>query len=148
MRERDGVNRSSNCGWGRSSRKKFVSMGRVRTMAPSRPPWSDRSSAADFPPSMIGSDTSRPGVDADHLIREYRSTFFTHSLVLTRLMPGAEETLPAPGDEIKKMQDQGLIFIIARLDDETGIQVGHDLDINVFQGFYVDDLLDGKATVT
>ena len=65
--------------------------------------------------------------------------------------PGAEETLPAPGDEIKKMQDQGLIFIIARLDDETGIQVGHDLDINVFQGFYVDDLLDGKigkATVT
>ena len=62
--------------------------------------------------------------------------------------PGAEETLPAPGDEIKKMQDQGLIFIIARLDDEIGIQVGHDLDINVFQGFYVDDLLDGKATVT
>ena len=65
--------------------------------------------------------------------------------------PGAEETLPVPGDEIKKMQDQGLIFIIARLDDETGIQVGHDLDINVFQGFYVDDLLDGKigkATVT
>ena len=62
--------------------------------------------------------------------------------------PGAEETLPAPGDEIKKMQDQGLIFIIARLDDEIGFQVGHDLDINVFQGFYVDDLLDGKATVT
>ena len=62
--------------------------------------------------------------------------------------PGAEETLPAPGDEIKKMQDQGLIFIIARLDDATGIQVGHALDINVFQGFYVDDLLDGKATVT
>ena len=62
--------------------------------------------------------------------------------------PGAEEMLPAPGDEIKKMQDQGLIFIIARLDDEAGIQVGHDLDINVFQGFYVDDLLDGKATVT
>lgn len=59
--------------------------------------------------------------------------------------PGAEETLPAQKDEIKEMQDQGLIFIIARLDDETGIQVGHDLDISVFQGFYVDDLLDGKT---
>ena len=50
-----------------------------------------------------------------------------------------------------KSLGEGLIFIIARLDDETGIQVGHDLDINVFQGFYVDDLLDGKigkATVT
>ncbi len=67
---------------------------------------------------------------------------------------GAEETLPAQRDEIKRMQDKGLIFIIARLDDETGIQVGHDLGINVFQGFYIDKLLDGKtgeadeATVT
>ncbi|MCH7938029.1 MAG: hypothetical protein IH994_13230 [Proteobacteria bacterium] len=58
---------------------------------------------------------------------------------------GAEETLPAQKDEIKKMQDQGLIFILARLDDETGIQVGHDLGINVFQGFYVDKLLNGKT---
>lgn len=59
--------------------------------------------------------------------------------------PGAEEKLPAQGDEIKKMQDQGLIFILARLDDEIGIQIGHDLGINVFQGFYVDKLLDGKT---
>jgi hypothetical protein len=64
--------------------------------------------------------------------------------------PGAEEMLPAQKDEIKRMQDKGLIFIIARLDDETGIQIGHDLGINVFQGFYVDKLLNAntvKATV-
>ena len=54
---------------------------------------------------------------------------------------GAEDVLPAQRDEIKKMQDQGMIFIIARLDDEVGIQVGHDLGITVFQGFYIDDLL-------
>ena len=54
---------------------------------------------------------------------------------------GAEDVLPAQCDEIKKMQDQGMIFIIARLDDEVGIQVGHDLGITVFQGFYIDDLL-------
>ena len=53
----------------------------------------------------------------------------------------AEDVLPAQRDEIKKMQDQGMIFIIARLDDEVGIQVGHDLGITVFQGFYIDDLL-------
>ncbi len=55
--------------------------------------------------------------------------------------PGAEDVLPAQREEIKKMQDQGMIFVIARLDDEVGIQVGHDLGITVFQGFYVDDLL-------
>jgi hypothetical protein len=54
---------------------------------------------------------------------------------------GAEDVLPAQCDEIKKMQDQGMIFIIARLDDEVGIQVGHDLGITVFQGFYIDDLM-------
>ena len=58
--------------------------------------------------------------------------------------PGAEEALGAQRAEIKKMQGQGLIFVIARLDDASGLQVGHDLGINVFQGFYIDDLLAGK----
>ena len=31
--------------------------------------------------------------DVDEFVGEYRSAFFTHSLVLTRLMPGTEETL-------------------------------------------------------
>ena len=56
--------------------------------------------------------------------------------------PGAEEALPQRQDEIKRMQDAGLIFIIARLDDETGIQIGHDLGIELFQGFHIDKLMD------
>ncbi|MBC8337944.1 MAG: hypothetical protein H8E39_04575 [Alphaproteobacteria bacterium] len=55
--------------------------------------------------------------------------------------PGAEESLPAQREEIQRMQADGLIFILARLDDETGIQVGQDLGITVFQGFCIDDLL-------
>lgn len=55
--------------------------------------------------------------------------------------PGAEETLPALREEIKNMQGQGLIFILARLDDEMGIKIGQDLGITVFQGFYIDDML-------
>ena len=39
------------------------------------------------------------------------------------------------------MQAQGLIFILARLDDEIGIKVGQDLGISVFQGFYIDKLM-------
>ena len=57
--------------------------------------------------------------------------------------PGAEETLPAQAAEILKMRKAGIIFVIARLDDETGIKVGQDLGITVFQGFYIDDLLSG-----
>ena len=48
--------------------------------------------------------------------------------------------------EIKKMQDEGTIFIIARLDDEVGIQIGQDLSITVFQGFYIDRLLSKKGS--
>ncbi len=55
--------------------------------------------------------------------------------------PGAETMLPKMRDEIKKMQDAGVIFVIARLDDEAGIQVGQQLGINLFQGFHVDQLL-------
>ena len=65
--------------------------------------------------------------------------------------PGAEETLPAQRDEIKRMQGEGLIFMLARLDDESGIKVGQDLGISVFQGFCIDDLMKAskpKALVT
>jgi len=55
--------------------------------------------------------------------------------------PGAVEILPSHRDEIKRMQDQGMIFVIARLDDEIGIKVGQDLGITVFQGFYIDKLM-------
>ena len=39
------------------------------------------------------------------------------------------------------MQDKGLTFMLARLDDEVGIQVGQDLGITVFPGFCIDALL-------
>ncbi|MBI3113118.1 MAG: hypothetical protein HYZ04_01225 [Rhodospirillales bacterium] len=55
--------------------------------------------------------------------------------------PGAESMLPKQHAEIKRMQDAGVIFVIARLDDEVGIQVGQQLGITLFQGFHVDQLL-------
>jgi hypothetical protein len=54
-------------------------------------------------------------------------------------------------DEIKRMQNDGLIFVLARLDDESGIKVGQDLGITVFQGFCIDDLMESakpEAMVT
>ncbi len=65
--------------------------------------------------------------------------------------PGAEKTLSAQRDEIKRMQGQGLIFMLARLDDEAGIQIGQDLGITVFQGFCIDDIMESakpEAMVT
>jgi len=62
--------------------------------------------------------------------------------------PGAEETLPAQREAIQRMQGDGLIFMLARLDDEAGIQVGQDLGITVFQGFCIDDLLKAPASET
>jgi len=49
--------------------------------------------------------------------------------------------LPKQHAEIKRMQDAGVMFVIARLDDEIGIQVGQQLGITLFQGFHVDQLL-------
>ena len=65
--------------------------------------------------------------------------------------PGAEKILPTQRDEIKRMQNDGLIFVLARLDDESGIKVGQDLGITVFQGFCIDDLMESakpEAMVT
>lgn len=90
--------------------------------------------------------TSRGGVVAvDAIFPETVGLVNLHRLHATFAKifwrPGAEETLAAHRDEIKKMQDEGMIFIIARLDDEAGIQIGQDLGITVFQGFYIDRLL-------
>jgi hypothetical protein len=62
--------------------------------------------------------------------------------------PGAEETLPAQRDEIKRMQGEGLIFMLSRLDDEIGIKVGQDLGITVFQGFCIDDIMKASKPET
>lgn len=54
---------------------------------------------------------------------------------------GAEQLLPEYEENLTAMQDSGTQIILARVDDETAIEVGHDLGINMFQGFYIDDLL-------
>lgn len=54
---------------------------------------------------------------------------------------GAETTLMQFEAEIQALQDNGTKVILARVDDDMGIQVGHDLGITLFQGFHIDDLL-------
>jgi hypothetical protein len=58
---------------------------------------------------------------------------------------GAESVLPRFRDEIAAMQAAGTLVVMARLDDEFGLQIAHDLGIHMFQGFYVDDLLAAQA---
>ncbi len=54
---------------------------------------------------------------------------------------GAEQILPRFRREIEEMQKAGIAVVLARVDDDLGIDVGHDLGITMFQGFHVDDLL-------
>ncbi len=57
---------------------------------------------------------------------------------------GAESVLQQFEKEIETLQDQGTRVILARVDDELGVQVGHDLGITLFQGFHIDDLMSNK----
>ena len=54
---------------------------------------------------------------------------------------GAEQILPQYAKEIEEMQKQGTRVVLARVDDEAGIEIGHELGITLFQGFGVDDML-------
>lgn len=54
---------------------------------------------------------------------------------------GAEQLLPTFEKDLEEMQDRGTQIIFARVDDEQAVEVGHDLGVNMFQGFYIDDLL-------
>lgn len=54
---------------------------------------------------------------------------------------GAETILPQFKSEIEAMQEAGTRVVLARVDDDLGIKVGHDLGITMFQGFHIDDLL-------
>jgi hypothetical protein len=56
---------------------------------------------------------------------------------------GAETVLQRFNKEIEELQSQGTKVILARVDDDLGIQVGHDLGITLFQGFHVDDMVKG-----
>jgi hypothetical protein len=57
---------------------------------------------------------------------------------------GAEAVIPVYRNEIESMRQAGVTFAIARLDDEAGIDMGHSLGINMFQGFLIDRML-GEA---
>lgn len=54
---------------------------------------------------------------------------------------GAEQILPGFEEDLTRMQENGTQIIFARVDDETAVEIGHDLGVNMFQGFYIDDLL-------
>lgn len=56
---------------------------------------------------------------------------------------GAETVLQGFTKEIEAMQDAGTQVILARVDDDLGIQVGHDMGITLFQGFHIDDMVKG-----
>lgn len=55
----------------------------------------------------------------------------------------AETVLPKCRDDIRAMQDAGVRFVLARVDDQTAIDIGQELGVTLFQGFYVDRLLSG-----
>ncbi len=54
---------------------------------------------------------------------------------------GAETILPRFKDDIAEMQANGTRVVLARVDDELGIEIGHDLGITMFQGFGIDDII-------
>lgn len=53
---------------------------------------------------------------------------------------GAETVLQRFTREIEQLQNEGTQVILARVDDDLGIQVGHDLGVTLFQGFHIDDM--------
>lgn len=53
----------------------------------------------------------------------------------------AETVLPEYRDDIRRLQDADVRVVFARVDDQTALDVGQDLGVKLFQGFYVDRLL-------
>ncbi|MBT4038637.1 MAG: hypothetical protein HOE65_01220 [Rhodospirillales bacterium] len=57
---------------------------------------------------------------------------------------GAETSLPDLRQEIEEMASKGRILILSRVDEHSAIELGQSLGINMFQGFLVDDMINGK----
>lgn len=55
--------------------------------------------------------------------------------------PGADAELPLHRNEIRSMQEKGTVMVLARVDDQVGIETGQSCGITMFQGFHVDNLL-------
>lgn len=71
-------------------------------------------------------------VNMDRLRADYAKIFWRQ---------GAEQILPQFEESLTAMQETGTQIIFARVDDETAVEVGHNLGVNMFQGFYIDELL-------
>ncbi len=50
--------------------------------------------------------------------------------------------LPGLADEIAEMQKNGRMIIMARVDEDIAFEVGANLGINMYQGFYIDKLVE------
>lgn len=59
----------------------------------------------------------------------------------------AETVLPGCRDDIRILQDAGVRVAFARVDDQTALDVGQELGVKLFQGFYVDRLLTNPEPV-
>ncbi len=55
--------------------------------------------------------------------------------------PGADVALPAHKQDIAEIQKSGTVIVMARVDEEAGIEIGHQLGITMYQGFLVDGML-------
>lgn len=72
-------------------------------------------------------------------------TLLNASLAKIFWRSGAEKHLVENKDKIAEFQAAGTRFALARLDDEHGVELGHQLGITMFQGFHIDKLLDDAA---
>ena len=57
----------------------------------------------------------------------------------------AENVLPNCRDDIRAQQEGGVSFVFARVDDQLAVDIGQELGVSMFQGFYVDQLMTSLA---
>ncbi len=55
----------------------------------------------------------------------------------------AEEVVMQAEKDIRAMQDGGTVMVMAHVDDQQAVDLGHKLGISLFQGYHVDGLLNG-----
>ncbi len=57
---------------------------------------------------------------------------------------GAETLLPDLKEEIDYMRGKGRVLIMSRVDEQSAIELCQSLDINMFQGFLIDEMVNPK----
>ncbi len=58
----------------------------------------------------------------------------------------AETVLPKCRDDIRALQDSGVRVALVRVDDQAAVDIGQELGVTLFQGFYIDRMLSGRAS--